>query len=172
MSKVFPFIKKEIKETLPVVIFFFVMFHLVAITQALLLKDYGITTEGAAVATAFALIIAKVILIVDKLPLMRVFEHRPAIYTIAWKTFIFGVITLLFRFIEETIPVAFKYRSIRAATVHFFQDLSWSHFWAIQLWLTVSLALFCTAAELIDECGAARVKKRLLGSKSDSPKDS
>ena len=169
MSKVFSFIKKEIRETLPAVIFFFVMFHLVAITQALLLKDYGITTAGAAVATAFALIVAKVILIVDKLPVTRVFQHRPAIYTIAWKTFIFGLITLLFRFIEETIPVAFKYRSVRGATVHFFQDLSWAHFWLIQLWLTVSLALFCTAAELMDECGAARVKKRLFGSKNDPP---
>ena len=171
MSKVFRFIKKEIKEALPAVIFFFVIFHLGAITQALLLKDYGITNTRSAIATAFALIVAKVILIADKLPVAKVFHHRPAIYTIAWKTFIFGLITLLFRFIEETIPVAFRYGSIRGATEHFFQDLSWSHFWAIQMWLTVSLALFCTAAELIDECSAARVKKRLFGSQNDPPKN-
>ena len=172
MSKVFAFIKKEFMEALPAVIFFFVMFHLVAITQAVLLKGYGITGTGSAVATAFALIVAKVILIVDKLPVTNLFHHRPAIYAIAWKTFIFGLVTLLFRFIEETVPLVFRYESFRDAVQHFFQGVSWTHFWVIQLWLTASLALFCTAEELIDVCGTAKVTKRFFGSKDGSSKGS
>jgi hypothetical protein len=164
MSKVLSFIKKEFVEALPAIIFFFAMGHLAAITKALLLEEYGITATGTAVSTALALIVAKAILIADKLPLINVFRHRPRVYTVVLKTIFYGLITLVFRFIEETVQMIFKYGNVRNAVEHLVEEVSWPHFWVIQLWLVTSLVLFCIGSALVDEFGAARVKKALFAS--------
>ena len=51
MSKIGAIIAKEIREALPATIFFLFLFHLIALTKAVLLDDYSITSLRAAVAT-------------------------------------------------------------------------------------------------------------------------
>jgi hypothetical protein len=165
MRKVLSIIAKEIREAIPAMVFFFVVFQLVHVTKILLLTDYQITATGATVATVGALIVAKAILIADKLPFINVFSGRPAIYTVIWKTIIYGLITLLFRFVEELIPTISKYGSLGGASQHLIKEVSWPRFWGFQLWLVVSLVLFCIVLELVDEFGADRIKNRFFRSK-------
>lgn len=61
-------LKHEFVQVIPPAIFFFIAFQVIAFTQALMLRQYGITVSTFMVATIGALIVAKVVLVVDLLP--------------------------------------------------------------------------------------------------------
>jgi hypothetical protein len=165
MSKILSFFKKEIRELIPTTIFFFITFHIIAFSRALMLEQYGVKLSASATATVGALIVAKVILIFNKLSFVNVFSDKPLFYSIIWKTFIFSLFTLLFRCVEELIPLVSKHGSLPSASQHLVHEVVWPHFWSLQIVLLVALLLFCSAVELIREIGAIRIKEIFFGRK-------
>jgi len=165
MSKVMAIVAREIREAVPALLFFLVVFHMILITKNVILKDYHITTTGAAIATVGALIVSKAILVVEKLSIARLFSGR-MLYHILWKTLLFNAVSLLFRFIEEFVPLLAKHNSLITAATHLIDEVPWPRFWVLQMWLCSSLFLYCLAAELVHMIGAVKVKEMLLGSKA------
>ncbi len=165
MSKILSFFKKEIRELIPTTIFFLITFHIIALSRALMLEQYGIKLSTAGTATVGALIVAKVILVFNKLSFVNMFSGNPLLYSIIWKTFIFSLFTLLFRCVEELIPLVSKYGSLPSASQHLIHEIVWPHFWSLQIVLLVALLLFCSAVELIREIGAIRIKEIFFGRK-------
>ena len=168
MSKIFRVIIEEIKEATPTFIFFFVAFHLVAITKMLMLMGYKITLTGSTVATIGAMIVAKAVLIANKTPVVNIFQNKPLIFGVVWKTLIYGLLTLIFRYLEEIIPLMVKHGSLMIAREHLIGEISWPHFWAFQIWLMVALLLYCSFLELLSVFGAGRIKEVFFGMKSSS----
>ena len=74
VKKIGAVVAKEIREGLPSFIFFLFMFHMIALTKAVSLGDYSITSLRATVATVGALIVAKAVLVVEALPIARLFS--------------------------------------------------------------------------------------------------
>lgn len=138
MQKFLHFIVHELKEALAPTIFFLVLFHLAAFTESLLLESYGITVVGASVATVGALIVAKAILISNKLPWTDRFSGKPLLIGALWKTAIYTLLCLAFRLIEEFVPLVAKYDGVMIALQHFLEEVSWPHFWALQIWMRVT----------------------------------
>ena len=65
----------------PPAIFFFIAFMLILVTKRLILSEYGISWTGFGAACAGAILVAKVVLIVDKLAFMNRFFNQQLIYT-------------------------------------------------------------------------------------------
>ena len=165
MSRTLLFFKKELRELIPTTIFFFITFNIIAFSRALVLEQYGIKLSAFGTATVGALIVAKVILIVNKLSFVNIFSNKPLFYSIIWKTFIFSLFTILFRCVEELIHLIPKYGNLSSASQHLIHEIVWPHFWSSQIVLLVSLLLFCSAVELIREIGAIRIKEIFFGRK-------
>jgi hypothetical protein len=165
MSKVMAIVAREMREAVPALLFFLVVFHMLLITKNVVLEDYHITTTGATIATVGALIVAKAILVAEKLPVARLFSGR-MLYNILWKTLLFSAVTLLFRLVEELIPLLAKHNGLVTAATHLFEEVSWPHFWVLQMWLYASLLLYCLASELMHMIGVVKVKGILLGPKA------
>ena len=165
MSKFMAIVAREIREAVPAMLFFLVVFHMLLITKNVILEDYHITPTDTAVATVGALIVSKAILIADKLPIARLFSGR-MLYNILWKALFFSAVSLLFRFVEELIPLIAKHNSFVSAVAHMAEEISWPHFWVLQMWLYTVLLLYCLISDLIHEIGAVKVKEILLGSRS------
>lgn len=163
MKKVIAVIAGELREAIFPTLFFLAMFHLIAVIKVLLLKSYGISAGSIALATIGALIVAKAILIADKLPFVRWFDDRILLVSVAWKTMIFGVLVIIFRCIEEFVPVLSKYDGPVAAAAHFREEISWPFFWATLIWLFVALVLYISLTELNRFFGAGSLKKAFLG---------
>jgi len=72
------------------------------------------------------------------------------------KTFIYILAALLVRFLEHWLPLLWKYASVREATLNLWQQLEWSHFWAIHIWLLVLFFVYC-ARELVRALGRREV---------------
>ena len=163
MERIVRAIKHELQEAIVPTTFFFIVFHLVAATKTLMLESYKVPPTGAAVATVGALIVAKAVLIADKLPFINLFLGKPLILSIVWKTAIYGFLCFVFRCIEELIPLLSKHEALGTAAGHLISNVSWPHFWALQIWLLLALILYNTVTELDKHFGAGSMRKALLG---------
>ena len=86
MQKILRTIKRELLEIIPPTIFFFVAFNVITFTKGLMLEQYGIKFSGFVTATVGALIVAKVVLIADRIPFINKYPDKPLIYNVVWKT--------------------------------------------------------------------------------------
>jgi hypothetical protein len=168
MRKVLAIIAREIREVIPATIFFFVAFHFLIFTKRMILEGYDPTLTSSMVATIGALIVAKAILIADKLPLINLFSDRIPVYGIIWKTIIYLLIVSIFRYIEELIPLHSKYGGWMIANQHLIDEISWPLFWIIQIWIVVLLFTYCSTVECVRQIGIKKFKAIFFG---DSEKE-
>jgi hypothetical protein len=165
MSKFTHSLKHLLHEMIPPVTFFFITFQLLAFTRALMLKRYGIDATTFVAATIGALVAAKVVVLADLLPFINRFPSRPLIYNIAWKTPIYFVAAFVVHYLEELFDCYRKTGGLAAANHQLLDDVIWSRFWAIQIWLMVLLLIYCTADELVRGLGRDRVRELFFGTK-------
>ena len=163
MSNIIPRLKHEILGAIPTVVFFFIAFQLLAFTRALILKEYDIQISTFLNATIAALVVGKVVLSADLLPIINRFPNKPLIYNIVWKTFIYLVAALLVRYIEHLVPFIREYSDFAVAHRHLLDKIVWPHFWLVQIWLLVIFLMYCTIKELVRVLGRERVRSMFLG---------
>jgi hypothetical protein len=163
MSNIVPRLKREILGAIPTVVYFFVVFQLLALTRALILKGYGIQVSTFLKATIAALIVGKVVLLADLLPMINRFPNRPLIYNIVWKTFIYMVAALLVRFVEHLIPLILEYKNLTVANSHLLDEVVWPHFWFVQIWLLICFFMYSTIRELVRILGREQVRSMFFG---------
>lgn len=163
VSSIMTRLKHEIVEAIPPTVFFFIAFQLIAFTRALMLEQYGIEVSSFVNATIGALIVAKVVLVVDLLPFVNRFPEKPLIYNVAWKTAIYIVAAFLVRYIEHLIHFVREYGNFALANRHLLDEVVWPHFWAIQIWLLVLFFVYCALRELVRVLGRERVLHMFFG---------
>lgn len=164
MKKVFKTLKHEFLLMLPPAIFFFIAFNLLVITQRLILREYNIPLTKFAAAAIGALIVGKVVLIVDNLSFINKFPDKPLFHNVVWKSSIYFVATFTFRYIEHIISFLREYGNFMIANQHLLAEIVWPHFWLVQMWLAVLLFIYCTARELIRAIGREEMMRLFFGS--------
>lgn len=168
MGKIGTIVAKEIREAIPPFVFFFVLFHLIGLSKAVLVDDYSITSLRSVTMTVAALIVAKAILVVEALPVARL-SSPSLLVQILWKTLLFSAMALLFHMLEEIIPLISRDGGLGNAVRAYYQELSWPHVAVTMLWLLAGLFLYCTCWELVRLVGPEEFKKRLRGAAGPSP---
>jgi hypothetical protein len=167
MKKILIFLKHEFLEMLPPTIFFFVAFHVIAFTNALMAKQYGIPISSSVAATIGALIVGKAILITDALPFVNWFRQKRLIYNVAWRTFLYVILVLFFQIFEELIPLISKYGAVSTASEHLIEEITWPRFWTTHIYLLVFLVIYNVATGVIDAIGRQEILNILFSSKSN-----
>lgn len=167
MNKLIVVVGKEIREAMPATVFFLILFHLIGLTKAVVLDEYSFTALRAAGATVGALIVAKAILVVEALPITTLFSRRRA-WQLLWKTLLYGMVVLLFRVVEEMIPLASKHGGVVSGAKAMYREVAWPLFGVLALWILGGLLLYCLASEVVRAIGADRVKEILFSSSSGS----
>lgn len=155
--KFFEKVKHEFLLIIPPTVFFFFAFLLLAITQNLIKRQYGLPLTGLGAAAIGALIVGKVVLIADNLPFMNQFPNKPLLYNVAWKTAVYFLVTFVVRYIEHIVPLLRVHHEFTAANRHLLTEIIWPHFWLIQMWLAVLFFLYCSLRELVRIIGREQV---------------
>jgi hypothetical protein len=163
MKNILQKIKQEVLHVLPPTIFFLFAFNIIVITTMLLAKERGIEFPPIVMATFLALVVAKVILLVDHLPFINKFPNKPLAYNIAWKTFIYMVAVIIARYLEHFIPFLREHGSVVEAHRRILEGFEWRRFVAIQLWLLVLFLFYAVMFELVRALGKDRVVKMFFG---------
>jgi len=163
MQKIFSTIKHEFLQVLPPTIFFFVAFNVISVTKALMLRELGIDFSGFAAATVGALLVGKVVLVADKIPVVNKFPEKPLIYNVVWKTMIYMVAVFIVRYVEHMIPFIREFGSLVVAHQHLMDEVIWSRFWSIQIWLLVLFFVYSSLHELVHFIGRKEVVAMFFG---------
>ena len=118
MTRAVAKVREEVVRMLPAVTFFFAAFNLIVLTENLTTEEYGVRSFRFAGAAIGALLVGKVILLVEYLPFAKAFGDRPLIYPTLWRTGIFLLVALVFVYLEHVIPLLFRYDSLAGAHRH------------------------------------------------------
>ena len=163
MSKVSTKLKEEFFALLPPTIFFFVALHVVALVHSLMLKAAGISPLSSVSIAIAALVMGKAVLLADMLPMINRFPDKPLIYNVAWKTFIYLLVSLVIHYMEHLVDFWRQTGSFVAGNEKLFGEIVWPHFWAIQIMLFVLILIYCTTHELVRVMGKERVLRIFFG---------
>lgn len=156
-------LKHEFLLVLPPTIFFLIAFTLILATQRLILREYGIPLTGFSKAIIGALLVGKVVLIVDNLPFVNKFPDKPLLYNTLWKTLIYFLAALLVRYLEHVAPLAWQLQDFAEANRRLAEEIVWPHFWLIQMWLVVLFFVYCAMRELVRAIGREKVVQMFIG---------
>ena len=158
MNRIIAKLKHELVELVPTTLFFFFTFQLVAITRDLMLQQHGIYTTSFVTAAVGALLVAKVVVVMDHMAFMNRYPDKPLIYNVIWKTSLYIIAVLIVRYAESFIPFVVEYKDVAEAHHEFSEAIIWSRFWATQIWLTVLFLIYCALREF----GRIVGRKRML----------
>ncbi len=139
---------KEILHLLPITVYFLIANELLAFTYSLTLKEYGINVQAFLTAVIVAGVIAKVVVIVDMLPFMNIFRHRPAIWNAAYASALYMLGALAVQFLEMLVREWIASGSFTGAIQEIENHTHWSRFWLKQVWIFVLLFNFCLIREI------------------------
>ncbi len=160
--KLLEWIKTELVRMLPTIIFFFIAFLLVDITDKTINKN-GESTYSVFYCLAAGLIMGKVVLIADKLSLINRFSNKPLAYVTVWKTFVYVSCSILLRLIEHVVPKLFDGSSFHEIFQSILERSEKPFFWLAQCWLTYLFIIFVAYRELVFAVGTAKVKTLFFG---------
>jgi hypothetical protein len=162
-ASVYQRLKAEFLSVLPAVVFFFLALNLINISHALLFHKQQIAVERELHLLIGAAIAGKVLTVVDLLPFLNVFHARPLIYATLWKTSIYSLGALLYRYCDRLAPFIFEYKELGVAIQQWILREDWYRFWGVQLWVFVILFVYVAAKETIEEIGGARMRRLFFG---------
>jgi hypothetical protein len=149
IPKIFAVVRHEFLQVLPPTIYFLFTFNIVIFTTAMALEHFEIHVSGHVVATVLALLVGKVVLVVNKLPLLRRFDGKPLIYPILFKSVIYAAFILFVRLLEHWVPAVIEAGTIAAATDHMMETVLWRLFWFAQIWIFILFVVYTAAVEVI-----------------------
>lgn len=128
--------KKELKEVFAISFTFFVLFLIFTLLKKVILAQHQIQIYVFGTALIGSLIIGKVVVIFDKLPLTKKYDHLPKIYGVFFRSIIYLTGYIIFTFFEHSIKGLIEGDSFLLAFNYAFKHLgSWE-------FITGSLILF------------------------------
>lgn len=163
MYRLFRWLGNEIVEMLPAVLFFFAAFNLMRWIENLFLEGSGVPPGSFVKASIGALVVGKVLLVVDLFPVVNAFGGRPLIYNTLWKTFLYSLGALLFRAGEKLVPLALAAGSLSAGFDRYLAEIRWPQFLATQSFIGMMLLVFVASREFVGAVGAERARRLFFG---------
>src|SRR6266481_7181055 len=163
MTKLLTKLKEEFFALLPPTIYFFVALHIVAFIRVLMLEGTGLSPSSSISIAVAALILGKAVLIADMLPLINRFPNKPLIYNIAWKTAIYLLISAVLHYLERLIDFWRETGGFVAGNQKLLSEIIWPHFWAIQIFFFILIAMYCTMHELVRVIGKEKAMRIFFG---------
>jgi len=128
--------KRELKEILAISSTFYVLFVLFLLMKKAVLAGYDIPLLAFGTALVGALIIGKVVLIFDKLPLTKKMDHLPKINRVIFRSLIYICGYVIFSLLEHLVKGLIGGENFSQAGIHAVHFLGELHF------LTSLVAIF------------------------------
>ena len=163
MVRFFSAVVRDIREVIHPVIFLFCMFELVAVTNWLLLESYSITPTHTLFAAVGAIFGGKAILVANKLPYLHIFQGRPVLISVLWRSLIYALFCALFLCSEHIITGLFHRESPLSSLENLGSHVPLPHVAANAIWLFVSLLLYNSYVEVDRHLGTGTLRGIFLG---------
>lgn len=157
--KVLHWLVEEIRSVIVVTIYFAICFTLIMILKQLLLAEYGIAFSGLTSAVIIALVTAKVVVVLRKVPLSRLYDGQPGIVDVAARTVLYTFATLLALLLEKAFEVRGEYGGFLNAVAGIFDHREVSRVWATTLCVGLAFAAYNAFGVIFEAVGKKEVRR-------------
>ena len=135
-------LKEELKSLGIIMLYFVLWFAFMITLKTLLLKQYDIEFSGLSMVIVGALIVGKVILIVDHIPFGSWIEKQPAIVDILFRTFIYSVGIIIILILEKAFEVRHEYAGFFESIPQIFNRTDVNHIYANSITVIGALLVY------------------------------
>ena len=132
----------EIKEIAGVAFCFFLWLGILMLLKKLMLEDYQIEFTGLSVAIISSLIIAKVVILMEFIPLGNWVRGQAAIVDIVLRTLLYTLGVLIISLLEKALESRHEDGGFSSALLHVFHHRDIYHVWVGTLVVGISLFWF------------------------------
>src|SRR5207245_9797271 len=108
-------------------------------------------------------VLSKTVLVADIVPMINRFPNKPVIYNVAWKTLVYWLMATLIHYVERLIDFWRQAGGFVAGNQKLLSEITWPHFWAIQIILFVLIAAYCMVHELVRVIGREKALRIFFG---------
>lgn len=166
--KLLHWLVEEIKTVIAVTIYFAICFVLIMILKQLLLTQYGIAFHGITTAFIIALVTAKVVVVLRKVPLSRIYDGQPGIVDVVARTLLYTVATLFALLLEHAFETRSEYGGFLKAVPQVFEHRDVSRVWATTICVALAFAAYNTFGVIFETLGPKEVR-RIFFAKNRQP---
>jgi hypothetical protein len=163
LKSVLSFLGRELLTELPTVIFFFVAFNLVNLSNALMFHAHALATIRQVRLLLAAMVVGRLLPVLDLLPFVDAFRGRPLILATLWKSSLYSIGALAFRVGKIMVPQLRASGSVAASWREMLATTNWLRFFGLQIWIVVLLIVYVGSRELTGAVGPSRVRKLFFG---------
>lgn len=148
---------EELRTLVAVTLYFAACFTVVMVLKQLLLAEYGIRFNGIATAVIVALVTAKVVIVLQKVPLGRWVEHQPAVVDVVVRTIFYTSATMVALLLERAFESRAEHGGFAASVAMVFEHRDIAQVWATTICVSLAFLAYNAFAVLHRALGSRRV---------------
>lgn len=148
-------LKEEAKSLLSVTLYFAACFMVVMILKQLLLAEYGIAFSGITTAVVVALVTAKVVIVLQKVPLTRWLRGQPAILDVLVRSTFYTLTTVAALLLERAFESRAEHGGFAAAVVNVLEHRDVAQVWATAICVGLAFLAYNAFGVVRRELGGA-----------------
>lgn len=153
---------REIKEVGLITLYFASWFLVLMLLKRLVLAQFDIQFSGLSVALISALVVAKVVAILEKVPLARWIAHRPAAIDVSARTLLYTLGVFLAMLAEKAFESRHEAGGFVAALANVFQHRDIHHVWAGAIGVAGALLVFNVLSIVRRKLGEGELSRLLF----------
>jgi hypothetical protein len=152
---------------LPPMLYFLITFNLISATNRLLMYDHDwFDLSSVVIASTTALVVAKVVLVVDRVRIIDKFRGAPLIQPILYKSVFYSLVVLVVRLAERWINFSIDAGGPGKGFEVLLDQLNWHRFIAVHLWFLFCFLVYVSATELSALIGEGQLMRLLFRHRS------
>lgn len=161
----------ELKELAEASLYFGTWLGVFVILKKLILDQYQIEFDGLSAALVGTLVLAKVVLILEHVPLGKWTRERPAWIDVVLRTALYSVGVLVVLLLEKGFEGRHEHGGFLPSVVSLFGDADLSHVWANAISLSGALLGFNALSAVRSYLGEGGLTRVFLSPPAEWPKD-
>jgi hypothetical protein len=153
---------KEMREVAVLTLCFFIWFGVLILLRRLYLAEYEIQFRGLSLALVGALVVAKVVLVLEHVPLGQWVRQHAAAIDVILRTLLYTLGVFVAILLERGFEARHEHGGFGAAVVWVFQHRDFHHVWADALGVGCALLAFNVLAVVRRHLGEGRLHRLFL----------
>lgn len=161
-------LKHEIRDIIVVTFFFAAWLGIFMGVKVLILEDYQIRFGSVSAVLIGALILAKVVLILEHVPLGGWLRNQPVLVDVILRTLLYALGTFVVMLLEKAFESRHEQGGFGPALINVFQHRDMPHVWASTICVTGALLFYNLLSTLNRHLGSAGLARVFLTSQNDA----
>jgi hypothetical protein len=135
-------LKHELKSVGIATLYFLIWFGFLMLIKVLLLEEYHIKFSGLSLVIIGALVVAKVILVMEHIPLGSWVQRKPAIVDVLLRTVLYSIGIIIILILEKAFEGRHEYGGFGSSLIQVFNHVDVYHVWVNSIVVVCALLSF------------------------------